>query len=47
VCGHGFERAGEACLAIAVPLNAHVDATGNGWECNEPYRRRAGRCESP
>jgi hypothetical protein len=29
---------------LDIPENAHIDYSGNDWECNEPYRKRQGRC---
>jgi len=26
-------------------VNAHIDYTGNDWDCNRPYRKSNGGCE--
>ena len=31
----------------AMPANAHVDYSGNGWDCNDPYQKRNGECVLP
>jgi hypothetical protein len=43
-CDRGYREAGEACVALKMPQNAHIDYSGNDRECNEPYRKRQGRC---
>jgi hypothetical protein len=32
---------------VVVAKNAHLNTSGNDWECNRPYRRKAGRCSLP
>ena len=39
-CDSGYQRSGEGCAAIALPLNAHLTAVsfGSGWECNRGFQ---------
>jgi hypothetical protein len=39
-CDRGCRAATKACVALEIPENAHIDYSGNDWECNEPYRKR-------
>jgi hypothetical protein len=32
---------------VNVAENAHLDSSGNDWECNRPYRKRQGKCTLP
>lgn len=34
--GRGYRAVKETCAAVKVPENAHLDYSGNGWECNRP-----------
>jgi hypothetical protein len=43
-CNRGYEATDKACIALQVPENAHLDYSGNDWECNQPYLKRAGGC---
>jgi len=43
-CDRGFEAKGSVCSQINLPENAHLDRSGNGWECNRPYRLSRGVC---
>ncbi len=43
-CDRGFEVKGATCSEIKLPENAHLDSSGNAWECNRPYQRRNGAC---
>jgi hypothetical protein len=43
-CERGYREAREACVALDIPENAHIDYSGNDWECNEPYQKRQGKC---
>ena len=46
-CHRGYEGVGEACVAVTLPANAHLDYSGNEWDCDPPYRRELDRCTSP
>jgi hypothetical protein len=46
-CERGFAATGDACVAIDLPPNAHLDYSGNDWDCNRPYRKRAASCVIP
>jgi hypothetical protein len=43
-CDRGYRRARAACVVVELPENAHLDFSGNDWECNQPYRERQHRC---
>ena len=43
-CDRGYRAAGEACVAVMVPENAHLDYSGNDWECNRPYYKQEDGC---
>ena len=44
-CERGYRANDVACVALTVPSNAHLDHSGNDWDCNRPYRRQQGGCE--
>ncbi len=46
-CHRGYEGVGEACVAVRLPENAHLDYSGNEWDCDPPYRRELDRCVLP
>ena len=46
-CNRGYRAVDEACVAVKVPENAHIDLFGNGWECNPPYRKQQDGCTTP
>jgi hypothetical protein len=31
-------------VEFEVPLNGHIDSSGNDWECNPGYRRAGRAC---
>lgn len=39
VCPYGYtlDYGQNNCVQIAVPLNAHLNSSGDGWECNAGY----------
>ena len=44
-CDRGFrESSRTTCVAVMVPENAHLDNSGNNWECNRPYHKQQGKC---
>jgi len=46
-CNRGYVAVTTACGAVKMPQNAHLDYSGNSWECDRPYRRERDRCTSP
>ena len=46
-CDRGFRAVEETCETIAVPENAHLDYSGNRWECNQPYVTHYDECIQP
>lgn len=43
-CERGFMASGDACIPVTLPANAHLDHSGNRWDCDSPYQRRAEKC---
>jgi hypothetical protein len=43
-CERGYRAAGDDCVEVEVPENAHLDFSGNDWECDKPYSKRSDRC---
>ena len=43
-CERGYKKLGASCKAIDLPKNAHLDYSGNDWECDRPYTRRQDQC---
>ncbi len=39
-CERGYRAVDEGCMAVKVPENAHLDDSGNDWDCNRPYRKQ-------
>jgi hypothetical protein len=31
-------------MALKLPENAHLDYSGNGWDCNRPYQQVLDSC---
>ena len=42
-CDRGYAASGETCEFIIVPENAHLDRSGNRWECNRNFQKSKGR----
>lgn len=40
----GFRNDGASCAALHLPRNAHIDHSGNDWECDAQYRRAEAGC---
>jgi len=38
------EYSGTCVLVVVVPQDAHVDATGKGWQCDAGFYRTDGKC---
>jgi len=44
-CARGyFTLDKKACDKLVTPDNAHLDRSGNAWDCNRPYSRRGDAC---
>ncbi len=43
-CERGYVEKKNACAPLAVPSNAHINYSGDAWDCNPPYTRRQGEC---
>src|SRR5687767_12830103 len=43
-CDRGNRRAGTECIEIAIPDNASLDDSGQGWKCNVGYVQRKRSC---
>jgi hypothetical protein len=44
-CARGYYTAdAKACRKLDVPEFAHLDNSGNSWECNRPYKQRGEAC---
>jgi hypothetical protein len=44
-CGRGYSTLDDkTCTELVVPANAHLDRSGNAWECNRPYLKRGNAC---
>jgi len=43
-CPRGFAKVAAACVAVKVPANAYLSASGDGWECARGYLRLGERC---
>jgi hypothetical protein len=46
-CERGYRAAGEICEVLTLPVNAHIDYSGNDWECNKPYKKLRDKCILP
>lgn len=46
-CKRGYRAVKETCVALNLPENAHIDSSGNDWECNQPYRKQQSKCDVP
>lgn len=43
-CERGFKAGNGQCAAVVLPADAHLDHSGNDWECDPPYQRRNEAC---
>ncbi|WP_422063322.1 hypothetical protein [Shimia sp.] len=43
-CQRGYRVHNGGCEVIDVPENAHLDRTGNHWECNRNFQNSKGLC---
>ena len=43
-CHRGYKDVGDACVAVELPANAHLDYSGSEWDCDRPFRRQVDRC---
>jgi hypothetical protein len=46
-CRRGHRANNGACIALKLPDNAHIDYSGNDWECDKPYRNQRDKCVQP
>ena len=46
-CDRGYLAVKKVCQAVKIPQNAHLDYTGNEWECNRPFEKKQERCVLP
>ena len=43
-CDRGYQATDGICVLLQVPANAHIDFSGNDWECNRPFVKRNNAC---
>lgn len=43
-CKRGYKRNQKICVEIIMPQNAHLDYSGNDWECDKPFRKNGSAC---
>lgn len=43
-CQRGYEASSIGCDAIEIPANAHLNRSGNRWECNRNFQQSRGQC---
>jgi hypothetical protein len=44
-CNRGYRQVGNACVAVEVPANAHLEPIlGHSWECNRGYHQVGNAC---
>lgn len=43
-CDRGYRAVDEACIALKLPDNAHIDYSGNDWDCNRLYWKQQDSC---
>jgi hypothetical protein len=43
-CDRGYRTEGASCVAVELPQNAHLDYSGNDWDCDPPHQQRDGAC---
>ena len=46
-CDRGYQEVDSSCIAVLVPEHAHLDYSGNDWDCDDPYRKQRDHCELP
>jgi hypothetical protein len=44
-CIRGYKPVNDACVPVTMPENAHLDYSGNDWDCDLPYHRLGDRCD--
>ncbi len=44
-CERGYRPVENRCAAVMVPENAHLDRTGDSWDCHPRYREVGDACE--
>lgn len=43
-CLRGYGPRDGACVPLILPPNAHLDRSGNDWDCDPQFRRRGAEC---
>jgi hypothetical protein len=43
-CDRGYRATDSACVAVEMPPNAYLAATGDHWECERGYFARHNQC---
>ncbi len=43
-CDRGYAVSGNLCIAIDLPENAHLDRSGNRWECHKGFKQSKDTC---
>ena len=46
-CERGYRESGDSCVVVEMPENAHLNFSGNDWDCNKPFSKRSDRCVPP
>jgi len=46
-CERGYRQADASCVAVVLPEHAHLDYSGNSWDCDRPYYKQEDRCALP
>ena len=46
-CNRGYRATETTCLVIRVPENAHIDYSGNDWDCDPQFRKDGNSCTLP
>jgi hypothetical protein len=44
MCPYGYRLSGQTCEKVSVPLHAHYEAVGFGWECDAGYLQTDAGC---
>jgi len=46
-CDRGYRTVKQACVTVVVAKNAHLNSSGNDWECNRPHGKKQGKRSMP
>lgn len=44
-CKRGYKAQGKRCVAMVVPANGYLDASGTSWKCHRGYQQKRERCD--